>query len=243
MKGRQKQLRATLSNATRFLVLSARLVGGRRFWLAPLLTLVWPAFQMFRLLVRWQPTAYEPSSAQNALIGFPMMVLAVGLGVRIIADEMDRRTLEIAYTVPGGAHRVWLGKLTAAVGLLLAAEVLLAGVTFAFLAPVGIGALYGALQAAVFYLVLSMGLAALTRSEITGALTSAAVLSFNGFLTGFGARQIRVSPTFNPMNLSDQSPEALMASTIQNRIGFILAVAALIALAFARADRREKLLG
>lgn len=236
-------LRSRLGDWTRFVGLSARLVGGRRYWVAPLLTLLWPAFQALRLVMGWQVAAFEPSSVQNVLVGFPMMVLAIGLGVRIIADEMDRRTLEIAYTVPGGAHRVWLGKLAAAVGLLLAAEFVLAGVTFALFAPVTPGALFGALQAAVFYLVLSMGLAVLTRSEITGALAAAVVLSLNGLFTGFGGNQLRVSPTFNPLSLRSVPAETVVAFTVQNRVGVFLAILVLAALAFARAERREKLLG
>jgi len=240
---RSTTFRSRLGDWIRFVGLSARLIGGRRFWIAPLLTLLWPAFQAFRLVVGWQPSAFEPSSVQTTLVGFPMIVLAIGLGVRIIADEIDRRTLEIAYTVPGGAHRVGLGKLAAALGLLLAAEVLLAGVTYALFVPVTSGALYGALQAAVFYLVLSMGLAVLTRSEISGALAAAVVLSVNGVFTGFGGNQLRISPTFNPLRLAGTAPEIVVAYTVQNRIGIALAVAALTALAFARAERREKLLG
>ena len=227
----------------RLVGLSARLIGGRRFWIAPLLTLLWPAFQAFRLLIGWQESVFEASSAQTVLIGIPMLVLAIGLGVRIIANELDRRTLEIAYTVPGGAHRVWMAKLAAAVGLLVAAEALLAAVTYAFFISVPLGALYGALQESVFYLVLSMGLAVLTRSEITGALASAVVLTINGFFTGFGGNQLRVSPTFNPLALRRLSPEDILAYTVQNRIGMVLAIAAVVALAFARAERREKLLG
>lgn len=235
--------RLRLGDWVRFVGLSARLIGGRRFWIAPLLTLLWPAFQAFRLMVGWQQSVFEPSSVQTVLVGFPMIVLAIGLGVRIIADEIDRRTLEIAYTVPGGAHRVWLGKLGAALGLLVAAEALLAVATSALFAPVTLGALYGALQAAVFYLVLSMGLAVLTRSEITGALAAAVVLILNGFLTNFGGNQIRVSPTFNPLSLRSTAHEIVAAYTLQNRIGILLAIVALGALAFARAERREKLLG
>ncbi len=240
---RSTTFRLRLGDWIRFVGLSARLIGGRRFWIAPLLTLLWPAFQAFRLVVGWQQSAFEVSSVQTTLVGFPMIVLSIGLGVRIIADEIDRRTLEIAYTVPGGAHRVWLGKLAAALALLLAAEFLLAVVTFAFFAPVTIGALYGAMQAAVFYLVLSMGLAVLTRSEISGALAAAVVLSVNGVFTGFGGNQLRVSPTFNPLRMVGTAPEIVVAYTLQNRIGIALAIAALTALAFARAERREKLLG
>jgi hypothetical protein len=226
----------------RLVGISARLVGGRRFWVAPLLTLLWPAFQAFRLLVGWQQTLFEPAAVQTALIGFPMIVLAIGLGVRVIADEIDRRTLEIAYTVPGGAHRVWLAKLVAAVGLLAAAEVLLAVSTYALFSAVSVGALYGAFQEAVFYLVLAMAYAALARSEITGALLAVATLSLNGLFSGFGDNQVRAFPTFNPLRLRRVGPEEVLAFTIQNRIGTLLIITAVVALAFARAERREKLL-
>lgn len=232
-----------MSDTLRLIVLSARLVGGRRFWIAPLLTLLWPAFQAFRLLIGWQQTVFEPAAVQMALIGFPMIVLAIGLGVRIIADEIDRRTLEIAYTVPGGAQRVWIAKLIAAAGLLAAAEVLLAASCFALFTAVPLTALYGAYQAALFYLVLSMGFAVLTKSEITGALLAVATVTLNGLFSGFGDNQVRFFPTFNPLALRRVSPEDVLAFTIQNRIGYVLVIVAVTALAFARAERREKLLG
>jgi ABC-type Na+ efflux pump permease subunit len=227
----------------RLLEISARLVGGRRYWLAPLLTLVWPAFQAMRLLVGWQQSAFEAGHVQTALIGFPLIILGIGLGVRIIADEMDRRTLEIAYTVPGGAHRVWLAKLAAAAGLIIAAALLLAAVCFAIFVSVPLGALFGAVLQALFYLVLAMGAATLTKSEITGALGAVGVLCFNGLMTGFGQHTTRWAPTFNPLLLVEMDRARVLAWTIQNRIGLVLAIAALAALAFARAERREKLLG
>ena len=108
-----------LSDAWRLLLLSARMIAGRRFWIAPLLPLLWTAFQLFRLVIGWREEAYTPVDAQNVLIGFPLTVLGIIFGMRIIAGEIDRRTLEIAYTVPGGTHRVWLAKLLAAFLLLL----------------------------------------------------------------------------------------------------------------------------
>jgi ABC-type transport system involved in multi-copper enzyme maturation permease subunit len=219
--------------------LSAQLVAGRRFWVVPLLPLLWSAFQAMRLLVGWREQSFDAVSGQNTLIGVPLVVLAIGLGVRIIAAEIDRRTIEIAYTVPGGAHRVWLAKLAAAVLLLLAAEAALALVTFAFFTSFPVGALYGALQAALFYLVLAMALAALFRSEITGAMATVAVLVVSSFLGG----RFRVSPFFNPLANREASSADLLAWTVQNRIGYVLAIAAVTALAFARAERREKILG
>ena len=90
--------------------------------------------------------------------------MGVGLGIRIVAAEIDRRTLEIAYTVPGGAHRIWLARLGASLFMLLAAEVLLAAVTFVLFTEYRWPALYGALQPAVFYLVTAMALSTLARA-------------------------------------------------------------------------------
>jgi ABC-type transport system involved in multi-copper enzyme maturation permease subunit len=198
MKGRFDRLVESL----RLMKLAALLLAGRRFWLWPTLPLLWIAFQVTRLFVPgWRAEAYMPADAQSVLIGTPLVVLAIGLGMRVMAGEIDQRTLEIAYTVPGGTHRVWLAKLAAAGAMLVAAEVLLAAATFFFCTSFPPGALYGALQAAVFYLVLAMGLSALTKSEATGAMLT----------TGL-------------------------------RIGFLLAIAAVMALSFARAERREKML-
>jgi len=236
-------MRARLADWVRLVRLSAHLVAGRRFWIAPLLPLLWPAFQAFRLLIGWREDRFEAVAAQGTLIGFPLVVLAVGLGVRVIAGEMDRRTLEIAYTVPGGSHRVWLAKLAAVVVLLAVSEALLAVVVFAFFTSFPLGSLYGALQAAVFYAVAAAALAALFKSEVTGAMGAVAALVVNAFVTGFGENQVRISPFFNPLAVDDASPADLLAWTVQNRIGFLLAIAAVMALAFSRAERREKLLG
>jgi ABC-type transport system involved in multi-copper enzyme maturation permease subunit len=227
-----------MGDALRLLHLSLRMIAGRRFWLWPLVTLLWPAFQVFQLVARWRPNDYAPSDAQVVLIGFPMTVLAMGLGMRVIAGELDRRTLEIAYTVPGGTHRVWLSKLLAALVLLVAAEALLAVATFLFCTSFPPGALYGALQAALFYLVLTMGLAALCKSEAAGALLAVVVLGVNLF-----AQSTRLSPSFNPESLATTADAAdLVAWTVQNRIGFALVTVALAALAFGRAEHRERML-
>jgi ABC-type transport system involved in multi-copper enzyme maturation permease subunit len=236
------KLNSRFRDWSRVVVLSARLIAGRKYWLAPALVLIWPVIQIFVLVFRLREESFEAVDAQNTLIGVPLVVLAVGLGVRIIAGEMDRRTLEIAYTVPGGAHRVWVGKIAAAVGLLLVAEVLLAVASWVIFTSFPLVALYGALQAAAFYLAAAMAFAALSRSEITGAMATAALLGANGFITAFGERQVRVSPFFNPLAIEDASASDLFAWTIQNRIGFVLAIAAVTALAFSRAERREKLL-
>jgi len=222
---------------------SVRLLAGRFYWAAPLIVLLWPASCLLSLALRWRERAFEPQNVQGFLIGLPLVLLASGLGLRVIAGEIDRRTLEIAYTVPGGATRVWIAKLIAALALILPAEALLALTALILVPDYPPTALYGALQAAVFYLVLAMGLSTLFKSEATGGMVVSLVLLVNGLLTGFGDLQVRVSPFWNPEALDPATPETdALAWTIQNRIGFALAIAAIVALTFARAERRERML-
>jgi hypothetical protein len=231
---------AWLVDAVRLLHLSARMTAGRRYWIAPLLPLLWIAFQLFRLLIGWREQDFTPPDAQNVLIGFPLTILAIGLGVRIIAGEMDFRTLEIAYTVPGGAHRVWLAKLSAALVLLVAAELLLALATFLFCTGFPPGALYGALQGAVFYMVLATGFSALFKGEAAGALMACVVLAIN--LPFQGGMPV-LSPFYNAEARVGLDAADLLAEMIRNRIGYALIIAAIAALSFGRAEQRERVLG
>ena len=226
----------------RLVRLSAQLVAGRRFWIPILLPLLWPAFQAFTLLVGWQQTGFEPRHAQS-LMGVPLTVLAIGLGIRIVASEMDRRTLEIAYTVPGGCHRVWLAKLTGCFFILLFSQALLTIVTLVFFTSFPFISFYGALQAALFYLIAGMAFAAFFRGEISGAMASVTLLAINGVSSGFGANQMRISPFFNPLAIRDGDESELFAWTLQNRILFLLLMVAIVLLTFGRVERREKMLG
>ena len=235
-------MRERLVDGALLLKLALRWQLGRRMWLAPVLALGWPAFHAVSLLAGWRDGRFAAVDAQNYLVGLPLYVLAIGLGVGIIAGEIEQRTLEVTYTVPGGARRVWLAKLLAAALPLLAAAALLAIVTATFFTSYPPMALYGALQGAAFYLVLAMGLGALLKSEITAALVAALVLFVNGFLSGFGEVQRRWSPFFNPLGIADASASELLDWTIQNRIGVALLILALVALSFVRAERREQLL-
>lgn len=235
--------RRRLREALRLVKIAARLLAGRRFWIVPLLPLLWPATQALFLLLGWREETYSSIQVQNGLIGVPLAVLGGFLGLRIIAGEIDRRTLEIVYTVPGGAWRVWTAKLVAAAGLIVAAEAALALVAWAFFTAFPLEALYGALQAALFYLALSMTLAAWTRSEATGGMLLAGILLFNGMLRGNDGVSFRISPFWNTAAALEGNDVAdVVAWTVQNRVGFVLAIVAVIALGYVRAERRERLL-
>ena len=58
--------------------------GGRRFWLLALLPLLWLLFQA-GVLLAGAGEAFGESSAQGTLIGLPLTLLAVFLGIRIIS--------------------------------------------------------------------------------------------------------------------------------------------------------------
>jgi hypothetical protein len=235
-------MRDRLVDGMLLLKLALRWQLGRRMWLAPVLALGWPAFHALSLLAGWRDGRFAAADAQNYLIGLPLNVLAIGLGVGIIAGEIEQRTLEVTYTVPGGARRVWLAKLLAVALPVLAAGALLAVVTAVFFTSYPLLVVYGALQGAAFYLVLAMGLGALLRSEITAALVAAVIFFLNGLLGGFGEVQRRWSPLFNPLGLADTSSSDVLAWTIQNRIGIALLIFAIVALSCVRAERREQLL-
>lgn len=223
--------------------LAALTVAGHRFWLLPVLPLGWLLALAVASLVGFSSGGFEPASAQGALIGLPTTVLAIFLGLRVIAGEIDGRSLEIAYTVPGGCERVWWAKLAGAGLMLLVAEALLAIATWIFFTQFPLTALYGALQPAVFYMVLAMAMATLFRSEVAGAMATAAVLALNGLITGFGENQVRISPFWNQLAVETTDPAELLAWTVQNRIGVPLVALGILALAFMRANRRERMLG
>jgi ABC-type transport system involved in multi-copper enzyme maturation permease subunit len=237
-----RKLKNWLIDAVMLLRLSLRLQLGKWFWVVPVLALVWPAYLALSLVAGWRAESFQPVDAQNTLIGLPIYLLAIGLGVRIIAGEIEQRTLEVTYTVPGGAQRVWISKIFAAMLPLVAAGALLAIICTAFFTPFPIVALYGTLQGAVVYLVLAMGLGALFRSELTATLVVSVVIFMNGLMTGFGDLTTRLSPFFNPLAANQENQAEVLAWTIQNRIGYALFILALVALACVRAERREELL-
>ncbi|MBN1904191.1 MAG: hypothetical protein JW927_03755 [Deltaproteobacteria bacterium] len=228
-----------IDNIKRYLMLmkySGRLMAGKRFWIIIFLPLIWPVLRALFIGIGWSETKFNPADA-HMLISLPLSIVAMGLGLRIIAGEIDSRTLEIAYTVPGGCHRVWLAKIATCFCLLFASELLLVLFTMVFLVSVSIGAFYGALQAAMFYLVMGMGLSAFFRSEITGAM---ATIVF--FALGLMASSVRISPFFNPLALSPSEKAQAVTYAIQNRIFFIIFIVAITLLTFLRVERREKML-
>tara|TARA_A100001011_G_scaffold194993_2_gene203345 strand:- start:427 stop:1170 length:744 start_codon:yes stop_codon:yes gene_type:complete len=228
-------------------------LAGHRFWFLPLLALVWIMFQYF-LRVRNGVEIINLLTIQYTIIGLPLTALAIFFGVRIIAGELDERSLEIAYTIPGGSERLWLAKLFSAFLILLFTTIILSLSVCTLFKPFPLGMVYGALQDACFYMILAMAMGALFRNTTTGVIGTIPILGLNILLTDFGENQIRFLPFFNPHVFLEPSssstiidggftsPEELLAWTIQNRITIILLMSFTLFLALMRANKRESML-
>lgn len=233
-----------LADIAELLYLSLKLQLGKYFWAWPLLPLLWMLFNSFLVLIGdTNPNEFNPSDAQNSLIGGPVYFLAVAIGMQIISSEIEARTLEVCYTVPGGAKRIWLSKLAAALCLLVPSILLLALYTWFVFTEFPLAALYRVLQGAIFYLVLSMGAGALFRNKMTAGMACMVFMFFNGALTNFGDNPTRYSPLFNPSNLvQSMSSQELFYFLLQNHIGYAMITVMLVVLTFSRTERRELML-
>lgn len=222
----------------RIMLFSAHLLAGRKYWIVVILPLAWLLIRAVFIMVGWADGKLEPENA-HYLMSIPLSVVAMGFGIRIIAGEVDSRTLEIAYTVPGGCHRIWLAKIATSVSMLIVSEILLTIFIMIFFTSVTPGTLYGVLQSSVFYLVAGMAFSTFFRSEITGAMGTISLFAVN-LLIGAGSR---ISPFFNPLAMESAEKAQMLAYTVQNRIFFILFMAVIALLTFSRVERREKMLG
>lgn len=220
----------------RIMFYSAHLLAGRKFWIIIFLPLLWLVIRALFIIFG----SAEKLGPENAhyLMSIPLSVVGMGLGIRIIAGEIDSRTLEIAFTVPGGCHRIWLAKIATAVSMLLVSEILLTLCTMIFFTSVTPGTFYGVLQGSVFYLIMGMAFSTFFRSEITGAMGIIVLFAIN-LMIGAGSR---VSPFFNPLAMESTEKAQALSYTVQNRIFFLIFIAVVTLLTFSRVERREKML-
>lgn len=221
-------------------------IAGHFFWIWPLVLVVgWLSVHTFLEHDKINIiNSITVSDVQNRMLGIPLAILGGILGLRIIAGEINARTIEIIYTVPGGANRVWTIKLLAAMAMVVIAEIALATYTWFYFTHFPIEAMLGAFLTAMFFMVLSMGCSALFRSEVSGAIIS--VLAFGVsllLLQGQGQENLKkIFPFFNPYATNVDESVNLLSLTLQNRIFYALLILGLICLAYMRGERREKLL-
>lgn len=230
-----------LNDRKPIVLLSIRQQLGRRYWLLPIIVLAWPLLFGTLNFLFGATMNVGPEEVQNILIGFPLYFLALGLGSGIITNEIEQRTLEVTYTIPGGANRVWLLKLGSTAFLLFFSELIMAGATWVMFTEFPLSVLPGAFRAALFVLVVAMALGALLKNELIAAIITGSVGMFVLILTleeDIG----RWSPFFDPTLHPEIGPNVMLAWTIQNYIGYTLITLGIANLAFSRMERREQLL-
>ncbi len=221
---------------------AARFVGGRRYFVTALLPALWPLFLAGLSMVPGWEARYEADDVTELLVGAPLALLALFLGVRVIAGEIDQRTLEVAYTVPGGTRRVWTAKLIAAGLLLLAAEFVALAVVRVMMAEVEWVSALSVFEAALFFLALGCWAGARLRGELSAILVGIVPLALALTLSSTEAVSV-ITPFWDPLDVPDKTAAQLLATAVRNRIGYALAIAGLLALAFDRAEKREIMLG
>lgn len=215
-------------------------VAGHKFWLIPIVVpIVWLLPQTGMEILNWVTIRDEGVAFR---LSVPLAVVGLFLGLRIIASEINARTLEIVYTVPGGAEKVWWVKILASLMILLLTEAIMAVYIWFLITPYNLESLYGALQVGVFYMSVAMGFSTLFRSEVSGAIVAVVALGLNIVVTNFGREQHWLSPIYNPHIIDNEGLRALIAETLRNRIFIALVILMIFSLAFLRGNRREKLL-
>lgn len=229
-----KTLSTTISDAWFLLKLSLRQQFGHFYYLIPLTVLVWPAYKFVTLLESSQLT-FSIRDVQNELIGLPLYLLAIGLGVGIIAKEVEQDTLEVVYTIPGSIKNFWLIKLVSTVIILLITEVILAVICSAIFTSFPLPLLYSVFQGAVFFLVLAMFFGVLMKNQLAAAVFT----SFIFFILYTKFDGWKWSPVFNPLLDHNTS----YAEITQNHIANLLMIIILSHLAFFKSQNRENFLG
>ena len=215
-------------------------IAGHKFWLIPIIVpIVWLAPQSGMEILDWVTIRDEGIQFRLAV---PLAFVGLFLGLRIIASEINARTLEIVYTVPGGAEKVWWVKILASLMILLLTEAVMGVYAWFLITPYNLESLYGALQVGVFYMAVAMGFSTLFRSEVAGAIVAVVLLGLNLVWTEFGREQYWLSPLYNPHAINDQVLKAIVVETLRNRIFIALVTIMIFSLAFLRGNRREKLL-
>ena len=218
-------------------ILCNRLQMGHRFWMLPFAVFIWPLLQASMMFMGWKQGGFELVDVQNRLMGYPLYLMAIGIGVGLIANEVEKRTLEVSFTLPGGAARIWINKLIAASFLIIVAEFILAFCTWIFFTGITSGIIIRVFQGAIFYLVLAMTAGAFFKNSLIAGIVTCFVLFINSYFTNRSW-----SPVFNPLTINNLSTGDLMQLIIRNHFIIVLAIFVMALLTFLRIEQREALL-
>jgi len=222
---------------------------GRRFWLVACLPLMWLVLQQLLLWAGWHES-FTADMVQNSLIGFPLYCFAIACGVRVVAADIEQRTLEVALSASGGAWQIWTVK-TLAATLLMGCSLLIMSLACWLLFTTFLstsflstafpwGALIGVGKALLFFLILSVYVGSRIKSELPALVIMLGVLAF-----GLAQSDQFWSPLFNPLNTSmieQYSTYQIATWTQRNHVLCATLLALIVWLLHSRSEHSEQLI-
>ncbi len=225
-------------------LINLKLLFGRHWWLFLLALLIWPAWLVLRVVMGWNDGPWQADHVQNMALTPPLILLAIYLGMSAFAFEIDERTIEGVFTVSGSRYRPWLVRIGTVVVFLLAADLLLAGLTWLFLAdfPV-VGVTANALIPVLLYFSLALMFSLLFKGAIPAGLTVSPLLLLNITVLASATRGTRYNVFFNILDRPSDVDAALwQIMAVQNRLVLLLVIGLILFYTVRLTDKRERLL-
>jgi len=179
----------------------------------------------------------------NTFLSPPGVFLGILLGMQLVLQERDSRTIEVMFAISRSRFRVWVVK---ALTIYLAIFILLlflAVLSYIFIAGFPFASvLLNAMVPSILFVNLTVLISVLTRSQNAAALLASIVLFLVFFTSGAWNESI-FFPFLNPQSLADHvDPGEWLRILVENRILVLSLAFLLLALALQRMGRREKLL-
>ena len=186
---------------------------------------------------------FSVEDALNILVQIPIAALAVYLSMDLVALERDRETLETLFSTASTHYNIWIVRLTALHGILVASSLVMSGLSYILFAefPFVLGGLNAFVPAYMianltFYFAVSVRSSNAAGMLAIGSLLL--VLMFGSNLTNQG-----YNPLINPFNIPNNVDLTIWEDTVLlNRVSVIGIGVLLLYLGLRKMERRERLL-
>ncbi|MBE83483.1 hypothetical protein MK139_00835 [bacterium] len=186
---------------------------------------------------------FSVEDALNILVQIPIAALAVYLSMDLVALERDRETLETLFSTASTHYNIWIVRLTALHGILVASSLVMSGLSYILFAefPFVLGGLNAFVPAYMianltFYFAVSVRSSNAAGMLAIGCLLL--VLMFGSNLTNQG-----YNPLINPFNIPNNVDLTIWEDTVLlNRVSVIGIGVLLLYLGLRKMERRERLL-
>jgi len=235
--------RGAIGATLRLGLINLKLLFGRHWWLFLVALLIWPAWLVLRVFLGWT-TPWQADQVQNMALTPPLILLAIYLGMSAFAFEIDERTIEGVFTVSGSRYRPWLVRIATVAVFLLAADLVLAGLTWLFLVDFPLlGVALNSLVPVLLYFALALMFSLLFKGTIPAGLTVSPLLLFNITVLAGVSRGKRYNIFFNYLDRpSDVDAGLWQIMAVQNRLLLLLVIGLILFYTVRLTDKRERLL-